>query len=299
MHSNDYLDPRFLTAMIHLQNARLLLHRQNLSTLCAAEVRAMAIEQCVTVAKDTVRLLSRSMQIPPGSPTHPPTTYEGWEAKFANAASTFLCTHIWRCALFLCFRRHYNEALLCLRASAAIGDARPVNNACGRHLDFFLNTLVAKLQQGEGSSLDRDEEMLAYVSGDLQNSIDNSWVWQRGETSEQTQHQSPTIKAPTDSATKSTTSQDESRSWPGWPATIDTLQGLALELHRQQQHHEYHHQHQQQHQQQQKYRPTQPTPTPGEPFYLPPPPAPDMSSGGTAQVSPGGSSSRISIANII
>ncbi|SLM41416.1 Zn(2)-C6 fungal-type DNA-binding domain [Lasallia pustulata] len=321
IHSNDYLDPRFLTPTIHLQNARLLLHRHNLSTLCAVDVRAVAIEHCVTVAKDTARLLSRSMQNPPGSPTHPPTIYEGWEAKFAKAASTFLCTHIWRCTLFLCFRQEYNDALLCLRASAAIGDARLVNIACGMHSDFFVKSLVSKLQQGEGSSLERDEEMMAYVSGDLQNSIDNSWVWQGGEASEHIQQQSPPIaKAPSDarkptteSPTKSPVSQEESPSWSDWAGIIGTLQGLAHELDRQQrqqpkqpqQHEQYHPQPQQQ--QQQLYRQGQPTPTQGDLFYLPPPPPqPPASDGGssgnvtgTVQVSPGGSSSRISIANII
>lgn len=307
IHSNDYLDPHFLTPIVYLQNARLVLHRHNLSTLCAAEIRALAVEHCVTVAKDTVQLLSRSMQNPPGSPTHPPTTYEGWEAKFAKAASTFLCTHIWRCALFLCFRRRYNDALLCIRASAAIGDARLVNTACGRHLDFFLKTLIAKLQQGEGSSLERDEEMLAYVSGDLQSSTDNSWIWQGADPSEQMQQQSPPIaKAPDDrrsaieSPTKSTALPEESRPWAGWAAIIETLQGLAHELQRQQQQQQ---QHEQYHHQQHLYRQGQSTPTQSEAFYLPPPPppppAPDPGPGGTAQVSPGGSSSRISIANII
>lgn len=310
MHSNDYLNPHFLTPLVYLQNARLVLHRHNLSTLCVAEVRAMAVEHCVTVAKDTVHLLSRSMQNPPGSPTHPPTTYEGWEAEFANAASTFLCTHVWRCTLFLCLRQLYNDALLCIRASAAIGDARPVNTACGRHLEFFLKTLTTKLQQVEGSSLERDEEMLAYVSGDLQNSIDNSWVWPGGELSDQTQQQSPPIttasdsrQTATESPTQSAASYDEFRAWAGWAGLIDTLQGLAHDLQRRQQQPQQQQEQEQYHHQQQLYRQSEPTLTQGEAFHLPPPPpqppASDTASGATAQVSPGGSSSRISIASII
>ena len=308
IHSNDYLNPYFLTPLVYLQNARLVLHRHNLSTLCAADVRVMAVEHCVTVAKDTVHLLSRSMQNPPGSPTHPPTTYEGWEAKFANAASTFLCTHIWRCTLFLCLRQLYKDASLCIRASAAIRDARPVNTACGRHLEFFLKTLTTKLQQVEGSSLERDEEMLAYVSGDLQNSIDNSWVWPGGELSDQTQQPSPPIttasdarQTATESPTNSAALQEESRACPAWAGLIDTMQGLAHDLQRQQQQQQQ--QQQQYHHQQQLYRQGEPTLTQGEASHLPPPPppppAPDTAPGANAQVSPGGSSSRISIANII
>lgn len=309
-HSNDYLNPHFLTPMVHLQNARLVLHRHNLSTLCAADVRAMAVEHCVTVAKETVHLLLRSMQNPPGSPTHPPTTYEGWEARIANAASTFLCTHIWRCTLFLCLGQLYKDALLCIRASAAIGDARLVNTACGRHLEFFLNTLNTKLQQGEGSSLERDEEMLAYVSGDLQNSIDNSWIWPGGERSDQIQQQSPPIakasdarQTVTESPIQSPASQEESRAWAGWAGLIDTLQGLAHDLQRRQQQQQPQQQ-EQYHHQQQSYRQGQPMLTQGEAFHLPPPPpqppAPETAAGANAaQGSPGGSSSRISIANII
>ena len=305
IHSNEHLDPHLLTPMIYLQNARLVLHRHNLSTMCIAEVRAVAIDYCVMVAKDTVQLLSRSMQSPPESSSHPPTANGSWEAKFANAGSAFLCTHLWRCTLVLCFRRQYNDALVCARASAVLDDARPVNSACGRHLDFFLKCLIAKLQQGEGATLERDEEMMAYVSGDLQNSIESSWVWQGGGYSEQVQEQSPPTTtasdsrgAVTESPTKSMAPQEDSRGWSGWEAIIETLQGLTHDLQRQQQQQQQQQQHE--HQQHQQQSPQgQLTPTQLETFYLPPPPPPDLGSAGNPQASPGGSSSRISIANII
>jgi hypothetical protein len=57
-----------------------------------------------------------------------------------------------------------------------------VNIACGRNLAFFLRLLTERLQSSGEVNLDKDEEMLAYVSGDLQASTDNSWVWQGSET---------------------------------------------------------------------------------------------------------------------
>ena len=36
--------------------------------------------------------------------------------------------------------------------------------------------MTSKLDQG--AQLDKDEEMITYVSGDLQGSLENSWIWQ-------------------------------------------------------------------------------------------------------------------------
>lgn len=178
MNVTHYLDPRSLAPLIYLQNARIILHRQNLSPFCLPDVRITAIDGCVTVARDTLRILSRSTQTPPSSPTDVPTGPPNtWQSRFATAASAMLCTHIWRCVLFLCLRGEYSAALLGVRVSAAIGDGRPVNAACGRHLTCFLDCLVAKVRRGEDGDFDSDEELIAYVSGDLQSSAGNSWVW--------------------------------------------------------------------------------------------------------------------------
>jgi len=182
--------------------------------------------------------------------------------------------------LFLCFRGEFNAASVCASVSAAIGDARAVNNACGKNLDFFLRCMETKLQQGQGPYLDRDEEMIAYVSGDLQNSVNHSWVWQGGETEVHPQ-QSPTTEgvylgresmsgAP--SFTMTPISED-SRGWAGWDSILARLQHLQEEQPRRQS-----------------------MKSPGEGYY--PPPRPD--SGGRSQSGPGpGSTDRISIKNII
>jgi Fungal specific transcription factor domain len=183
LNSSQYLEPRYLEPICHLQNVRLLLHRHNLSTSCIQEARAAAVENCVGIAKDTAHLLSRTMQQPPSSPQYQhPSTNRDWQSLLSATASTLLCTHIWRCILFLCFRGHYTEALTCVHVSASIGNLREINIACGRNLSFFLRTMMDRLSKGFGvSELEKDEEMMALVSGDLQGTTDNSWVWQGSE----------------------------------------------------------------------------------------------------------------------
>jgi hypothetical protein len=91
--------------------------------------------------------------------------------------------------LFLLFGGHFDAALTCIRASALISTLRDVNVACGRNLAFFLGVLIEKRRAGSlaGSAGYRgerelDEELMAYVSGDLQGSTENSWVWTGSET---------------------------------------------------------------------------------------------------------------------
>jgi hypothetical protein len=61
-----------------------------------------------------------------------------------------------------------------------------VNVACGRNLAFFITTLIEKCRAGVHPRTPRsnvhDEELMAYVSGDLQASTENSWIWQGSET---------------------------------------------------------------------------------------------------------------------
>lgn len=105
-----------------------------------------------------------------------------WRALFASSAGTLLCTHIWRCSLFLLFRQEFAPALACVQALAAVGDERAVNAACGRYLAFFLRCLLDRSQQGEVVDPCQDEAMMAYISGDMQGTADGSWVWQGSET---------------------------------------------------------------------------------------------------------------------
>lgn len=167
------LDPRSLAPIIYLQNARLLLHRHNISPHCQRLVRSTAITCCVSTALDTANILSRCMRDSANS---------DWRSILASSAGTLLCTHIWRCTLFLLHRQQLAAALICVQASATIGENCSVNASCGRYLAFFLRTLMDRTRQNEAINLEHDEEMVAYVSGDMQGTTDGSWVWQGSET---------------------------------------------------------------------------------------------------------------------
>lgn len=168
------LQPRYLSPICQLQNCRIVLHRHNLSTSCPPDVRAAALRSCLQVAKETVHLLGRVRQ------WKPPPGPVGWDDAVASTATTMVCTHIWRCTLFLCFSALYDEALTCARLCAAIGDFRHVNVACGRYLYGFLRLLAAKTALA--GDLMQDEMMIALVSGDVQGSTESAWIWNGSET---------------------------------------------------------------------------------------------------------------------
>ncbi|KAJ5226385.1 hypothetical protein N7468_007610 [Penicillium chermesinum] len=174
--SDEELDPRSLAPIIYLQNARLLLHRHNISPYCQHVDRSNAIDYCVTIALDTARVISRCMY-PEDSvstsriaATSPASRFANrgpgdWRTLFASCAGTLLCTHIWRCALFF-------------------SSAKSSPRRC-RYLAFFLRALLDRFHQRDLDLLDQDEEMMAYVSGDMQGTSDGSWVWQGSETGSQ------------------------------------------------------------------------------------------------------------------
>lgn len=226
------LEPRHLSPIFHLQNCRLVLHRHNLSTLCPPEVRSAAIDACVIAAKDTVNFLSRALQF---------DRFEsgaGPQNLIASCATTMLCTHIWRCALFLCFRGLFTEASVCVQVSKIIGDVREVNIACGRNLFGFLRMLSEKL--ANGVNLEQDEGMMALVSGDVQGSTESSWVWNGSETGQALNGTSPRHDNPhnngneypvTNGNAEITTalSPEESSDWGGWEYIERMVQNLSNE----------------------------------------------------------------------
>lgn len=224
----ERLNAHAVTPMVHLQNARLLLHRHNLSILCPPETRSAAIDQCFLIAKDTAQILSRCLTDPPEPPTQHPSHQHAWSWPFKNAASAFTCTHIWRCTLFLCLRGDFSAASVCARASAIVGDARPVNVTCGKYVDFFLDHLTQKWHQDPRASVDTDEEMIAYVSGDLQGSIDHAWVWQDDDDSQGRMTQSPAATAPADRETNnmSGVEPDDGFGPAGWDAVLEKMERL-------------------------------------------------------------------------
>ncbi|KAL8951935.1 MAG: hypothetical protein Q9222_002119 [Ikaeria aurantiellina] len=214
------LDPHQIPPVIYLQNARLTLYRHNLSNKNASTARAKAIDDCVSVAKQTARLLARCMSEAYGSHGQAQGDHDAWRGPLISAANAFLCTHVWRCCLFLCFRTEFEDALVCARASAAMGSARPVNVACGRYLEFFLQKLLGRLQETT-HSLDTDEEMMVLVSGDLQGSAESSWIWKNDESKSprQLNYYSPNTFTPL-------TAHDDEQGWSNWDGILDTLTQL-------------------------------------------------------------------------
>ena len=164
------LEPRYLHLICHLQNNKLVLHRHNLSTSCSPDLRAAAMESCVNTSKDTATLLERLMRWTPNDNSESPQT---WQSGLVSNATAMLCTHIWRCTLFLLYSGRYVEALTCIKVSTVIGETRAVNQGCGRNLWGFINLLSEKKNIGE---LDTDDGLLAIASGDVQGSK-SSWIW--------------------------------------------------------------------------------------------------------------------------
>lgn len=167
------LAPHFLPPLAYLLHARLMVHRHNLSPACSPEMRFAAVENCTHIATETASLVSRS---------HTPE--EGATALFAS--------HLFRSALFLLLTGSFDQAITCIRALASIDSKRDVTAAAGRFLTFFVSVLGAKraeyinrLSRETAAnpnsalllSIARDEELLAYVSSDLQASPSRTWVW--------------------------------------------------------------------------------------------------------------------------
>ncbi|KAL8715578.1 MAG: hypothetical protein Q9220_000914 [cf. Caloplaca sp. 1 TL-2023] len=215
------LDPHQIPPVIYLQNARLALYRHNLNNKNPFAARIKAVDDCTSVAKQTTRLLARCMSETYGLHGQPQGSLDSWRGPLISAANAFLCTHVWRCCLFLCFRTEFEDALVCARASAAMGSARPVNVACGRYLEFFLQKLLGRLQ-ASSPSLDTDEEMMALISGDLQGSAESSWVWKDDES------RSPGLFNTQISPVTSTpiTAHDDESGWSNWDGILDTLTQL-------------------------------------------------------------------------
>lgn len=235
--ANGYIDPTELPPIIYLQNARLMLHRHNLKPICDSVERSAAIDHCVLVAKGTAEFLRRCMQ-PSGQPRpHEAQQNDTWESRIISSSSAFFCTHVWRCTLFLCFRLDFENALSCARASAIVDTARPVNVDCGRYLAFFLHVMISKMDQG--AQLETDEEMIAYVSGDLQGSFENSWIWQESKAGvnmgKPLQVLGERLEKGTQSHPPARPEKKESN-WNGWDHVLMTMKRLVRNKEQERQH---------------------------------------------------------------
>ncbi|KAK5111459.1 hypothetical protein LTR62_004911 [Meristemomyces frigidus] len=239
INSQAYLDPRLLTAACALQTSRFFLYRHNLSTACRPQDRIDALDRCVSVAQDTASYVERSMQTAQsGSGYLSPSHMANWAARFRTMAPAFFCNHLSRCTLVLCLRMDLSTALILIQASAAAGDMRKSNIACGRYLAFFLEKLIGRLRRGATTqSLETDEEMLAYASGDMQGCIEEAWVWAGSEaganlnqaSSHENRDSGSAINAHQDAGSAGSLSEREMQEWEGWEAIQRTLQALLQE----------------------------------------------------------------------
>ncbi|RDA91987.1 hypothetical protein CP533_6023 [Ophiocordyceps camponoti-saundersi (nom. inval.)] len=242
-NSTVALEPLFLAPLGYLFHARLLLHRHNLSPVCPPEARLGAVEGCTHVALETASLVGRT-QAP------------------AEGATALLTAHVFRCALFLLLTGHLDKAMTCVRLLAAVDGRRDVAQPCGRYLSFFAATLATKRADHANYlsrqipvdhsallvSLARDEELLAYVSADVQASPHASWVWDGGPPSplQQQQHHQhhnhhgqQQYSKPGDGGEGSLFSseirtgldEDERRDWGGWARLESAVRGLASWTH--------------------------------------------------------------------
>lgn len=242
LSSTESLDPRNLTPLLSLQNARFILHRHNLSTSSPPEVRAVSIESLIRTAMDTAAIITRVPQSPPqASPYRPINMVQ--QPGLGSVATSLICTHIWRCTLVLLYAAQYDAAIALIRQSASIGTSREVNIACGRYLSFFIETLIEKRRGGLVGRLDNDEELIAYLSGDLQAGA-ASWIWQGSETGMALSAAlsdagvaelrpggggSPTRSLGMDSKFRTPYTGDEIRDWGGWDRVEHLVQILIRE----------------------------------------------------------------------
>ncbi|KAG5984693.1 hypothetical protein E4U55_003639 [Claviceps digitariae] len=220
------LAPHFLAPLAYLFHARLLLHRHNLSPICPPEVRLAAVETCTHVALETASLISRTQSA-------------------ADGATALLTSHIFRSTLFLLLTGYLDHATTCIRALASIDARRDITLSCGRFLAFFVSTLSTKRAEHANYlsqrspvdqaslviSLGRDEELLAYISADVQASPNRSWLWSlqdRDATPTKAQGQYNSHENGLFSSEQRTgLNEEERRDWIGWARLEAMARGLA------------------------------------------------------------------------
>ncbi|KAI0007253.1 fungal-specific transcription factor domain-containing protein [Xylariaceae sp. FL0662B] len=224
--------PHMLMPLAYLLRARLCLHRHNLAPGCPPEARSDAIQQCMVTAVDTAHLIART------------------NATLADTATALIVTHIFRSTLFLLFTGWYELATTCLRALKSIDIRRDVAIPCGRFLAFFVQTLGVKQREllallprstppgyapqavlpdprAVQDALIRDEELLTYVSADMQADTETAWVWMGAERD--VPLTTPPLSAGGGLAHQENRmglSPQEREDWGGW----DNLIELTLEL---------------------------------------------------------------------
>ncbi|KAI1364838.1 fungal-specific transcription factor domain-containing protein [Xylaria arbuscula] len=227
----ETVSPHVLAPLAYLLSARLHLHRHNLSPSCPIEARIEAIEQCTETAYETARLMERS------------------SASLADSATTLLVTHVFRSTLFLLLTGYREQAITCLRVLKSVHEKRDVSVACGRYLSFFVHTLRSKHHEAaerlsrptissypqQHPSIDprviqetlfRDEELLLYVSADMQASAETAWIW-AGVERDAPLPLPPSARGMRSVDKRTGLTSDERQDWGGWDSLIDLVRGLG------------------------------------------------------------------------
>ncbi|KAF2999483.1 hypothetical protein E8E13_008608 [Curvularia kusanoi] len=168
------LETAALPPLFALLTARYHLYRRNLSTLCHITERREAVRQCMIVGQETAKFISRALHTPPKGETE-----KSWSSRVAPMASNSICLHLWRCILILCLQGDYEAAMMCCHMLSEVGNLRKIGIPCGKNIIFVLDKLLERTRNGHGSpqQLEYDEEMLAYISGDVQASLEHGWAW--------------------------------------------------------------------------------------------------------------------------
>ncbi|KAI1293260.1 fungal-specific transcription factor [Xylaria venustula] len=230
-NSLDTISPHVLMPLAYLLSARLHLHRHNLTPACPVEVRIEAIQECTSTAYETARLMERS------------------NASLADSATTLLVTHVFRSTLFLLLTGYRDQAITCLRVLKSVHDRREISVACGRYLSYFVHALRSKQHEAaerlprppvpgytpQHSSIDprsiqdtlvRDEELLLYVSADMQASAETAWIWVGVERDAPVP---PPATARGIAAVEKRTglTVDERQDWGGWDSLLELVRGLG------------------------------------------------------------------------
>ncbi|ORY56162.1 fungal-specific transcription factor domain-containing protein [Pseudomassariella vexata] len=227
--SNLPIPPHMLTPIAYLLNARLMLHRHNLAPTCPPDVRSVAIEQCMHTALETAHLIMRT------------------NATLADTATALLTTHIFRSALFLVLTGCYDQASTCIRALKSIDARRDVAVPCGRYISFFVSAVSSKRAeysallsrsfpthgyppphvtgQALQDQLLKDEELLAYLSVDLQAGVETGWIW-AGADRDVVMPAAPAGGGLTRAENRTGLAAEEIQEWGGWDRLDSLLRAI-------------------------------------------------------------------------
>ncbi|KAJ1338436.1 proline utilization trans-activator [Microdochium nivale] len=227
--SDAKIGPYMLVPLAYLLSARLSLHRHNMAPDCPRELRIGSIEACSAIAADTALLITRTQSL-------------------EDAATSLLTTHIFRCVLFLLLRGWYDRASTCILALKSIDCRRDVAIPCGRYIAFFVSVISTRHAEAVASrasplgysksapyagvpgpvtdALLYDQELLTYLSVDMQGELESGWVWDRAEYDNNAQTR-PVGGGLADHNNRTGLNVDERQGWGGWDNLLAAVRDLS------------------------------------------------------------------------